>query len=70
MTQDSYNCYNSYENELGNEFDWLWDPQENTLQLIWRPEDATHTALTVILDEKVDSPNVLGSVYYKTGVFN
>jgi len=70
MTQGSYNCYDSYENELGNEFDWLWNAQEKTLQLIWRPEDELHTVLTVVVPEKQDSPNVLGTVYYKTGHFN
>tara|TARA_R100000808_G_scaffold22517_1_gene49014 strand:- start:4240 stop:4767 length:528 start_codon:yes stop_codon:yes gene_type:complete len=70
MTQGAYNCYNSYEKELGNEFDWLWSASESTLQLIWRPEDQDHTVLTVVIPEKEDSPNVLGTVYYKTGVFD
>ena len=70
MTQGSYNCYNSYENELGNEFDWLWSNSENILQLIWRPEDDLHTALTVVVPERQDSSRVLGTVYYKTGFFN
>lgn len=70
MTQGSYSCYNAYETELGNEFDWLWNEQENTLQLIWRPEDEVHTALTVVVPERIDAPNVIGSVYYKTGNFD
>ena len=70
MTQGSYNCYNAYETELGNEFDWIWNGKDNILQLIWRPEDKTHTALTVVVPERIDSPKVIGSVYYKTGLFN
>jgi len=69
MTQYTYDCYESYERKLGNEFDWIWDAPSSTLQLIWRPEDDLDKVLTVFVPEKVDSPRVLGSVYYKTGYF-
>ena len=70
MTQYTYDCYESYERQLGNEFDWIWDEPTSTLQLIWRPEDDLDKVLTVFVPKQVDSPRVLGSVYYKTGYFN
>jgi len=70
MTQYTYDCYESYERKLGNEFDWIWDVPTSTLQLIWRPEDDLDKVLTVFVPKQVDSPRVLGSVYYKTGYFN
>lgn len=70
MTQYNYDCYESYERSLGNEFDWIWDEPTNTLQLIWRPDDDLHKVLTLFVPEKTDSPRVLGSVYYKTGFFD
>ena len=70
MTEHTYDCYESYERKLGNEFDWIWDEPTSTLQLIWRPEDELDKVLTVFVPKQVDSPRVLGSVYYKTGYFN
>ena len=70
MTQYAYNCYDSYERELGNEFDWIWSDEDGMLQLIWRPANLPDQALTLFVPEKTDSPRVLGSVYYKTGYFN
>ena len=70
MTQYTYDCYESYERKLGNEFDWIWDEPSSTLQLIWRPEDELDKVLTVFVPKQADSPRVLGSVYYKTGYFN
>ena len=69
LTQ-SYNCYNAYENKLGNEFDWIWDPGENILQMIWRPENEKDKVLTLFIEKESEAFNVLGSVYYKTGYFN
>jgi len=70
MTEHAYNCINSYERRLGDDFDWLWEDQTAMLQIIWRPEDSLHQALTLFVEKKVDSPHVLGSVYYKTGFFD
>ena len=70
MTQYTYNCYDSYERELGNEFDWIWSNEDAVLQLIWRPDYLPDQVLTLFIPEKTDSPRVLGSVYYKTGYFN
>jgi hypothetical protein len=70
MTQYTYDCYESYERQLGNEFDWIWDEPSSTLQLIWRPGDDLDKVLTIFVPKQVDSPRVLGSVYYKTGYFN
>ena len=70
MTQYTYDCYESYERKLGNEFDWIWDESTSTLQLIWRPEDDLDKVLTIFIPKQIDSPLVLGTVYYKTGYFN
>lgn len=70
LTQYNYNCLDSYERELGNEFDWIWDKDENMLQLIWRPKDDLDKVLTLFIEEKEDSPRVDGNVYYKTGYFD
>ena len=70
MTEHTYDCYESYERKLGNEFDWIWHAPSSTLQLIWRPGDELDKVLTVFVPKQVDSPRVLGSVYYKTGYFN
>lgn len=70
MTEYAYNCFDSYERSLGNEFDWLWEDTTRMLQLIWRPEEAESKVLTLFVEEEDDSPRVLGSVYYKTLVQN
>lgn len=70
LTQHNYDCYESYERSLGNEFDWIWDEPTSTLQLIWRPETEPDKVLTLFVPEKKDSPRVLGSIYYKTGYFD
>jgi hypothetical protein len=62
MTQYTYDCFESYERQLGNEFDWIWDEPTSTLQLIWRPEDDLDKVLTVFVPKQGDSPRVLGSV--------
>jgi len=69
-TEHAYNCIDAYERKLGDKFDWIWDYETSTLQLIWRPEDLPDKALTLFVEREVDSPRVLGSVYYKTGYFN
>jgi len=70
LTEHNYNCINSYERNLGDEFDWVWEDTHNMLQIIWRPKDEKDKVLTLFVDEKEDSHYVLGSVYYKTGYFN
>jgi len=70
ITESAYNCYDSYERNLGNEFDWIWDEPTNTLQLIWRPDRQPDKVLTLFVEEQQESPWVTGRVYYKTGYFN
>jgi len=71
LTNNSYNCYNHYENKIGNEFDSIWDPEINILQIIWRPTDKEHQVLTLYIPPpEGNSARVLGTVYHKTGFFN
>ncbi len=71
LTNNSYNCYNHYENKIGNEFDSIWDPEINILQIIWRPPDSDHQVLTLYIpDPEGNSARVSGTVYHKTGFFN
>ena len=71
LTDNSYNCYNHYENNIGNEFDSVWDPDVSILQIIWRPADKEHQALTLYIPSpEGESVRVLGTVYHKTGIFN
>ena len=71
LTNNNYNCYNHYENNIGNEFDSIWDPEANALQIIWRPVNKDHQALTLYVPPpEGESGRVLGTVYHKTGNFN
>lgn len=71
MTSDKYACYDYYESKLGNEFDVIWDPTKTVLQMIWRPERQRHKALTLYIpSSNEESPYVLGTLYYKTGMFD
>ena len=70
MTQYAYNCYATYERNLGNEFDWIWDDSINMLQIIWRPENEKDKILTLFVEDMVESNRVSGSVYYKRGYYN
>ena len=71
LTNNNYNCYNHYENNIGNEFDSVWDPDVSILQIIWRPADKEHQALTLYIPSpEGESVRVLGTVYHKTGIFN
>jgi len=65
LTNNQFNCITTQENELGNEFDWLWYKEDRTLQIIWRPEDSREKQLTLIIESGAPVANVLGTVYYK-----
>ena len=71
LTNNNYNCYNHYENNIGNEFDSIWDSEINVLQIIWRPPNEVHQALTLYIPSpEGESVRVSGTVYHKTGFFN
>ena len=71
LTNDKYACHEHYENHLGNEYDTMWDADQSVLQIIWRPPNDVHKALTLYLPlAEGESVRVLGTVYYKTGFFN
>ena len=65
LTNGIFNCIITPENELGNEFDWLWYKEDKILQIIWRPENDTHKQLTLIIAPGPPVTDVEGKVYYK-----
>ena len=67
LTENNYNCIDTYERDLGDEFDWLWDEEARTLQLIWRGDDGATKILTLLIDLPTPtSARSEGNVYYKT----
>ena len=65
LTSGRFNCINTPENNLGNEFDWIWYQEEHTLELIWRPDETQTKILTLIIDEGPPVSTVNGTVYYR-----
>ena len=65
LTQNQFNCITTDETELGNEFDWIWNKENRTLQIIWRPENDSIKQLTLIIDRGLPATTVVGNVYYK-----
>jgi len=65
LTNGNFNCILTSENELGNEFDWLWYKEDKTLQLIWRPENEVNKQVTLIIADGPPVTDVEGKVYYK-----
>jgi hypothetical protein len=65
LTQNQFNCITTDETELGNEFDWIWNKENRTLQIIWRPENDSIKQLTLIIDRGLPAATVVGNVYYK-----
>lgn len=70
LTENHYNCIDSYERELGNEFDWIWDEDQSMLQMIWRPAKELDKVLTLFVEPRAPSTRTMGRVYYKTGRFD
>ena len=67
LTTDKFDCLHITEDkEKGNQFDWSWDDESNILQLIWRPEDAPHKMITLIVQSAEYDDIVKSTVYYKT----
>lgn len=65
LTSGRFNCISSPENNLGNEFDWIWYKEEKTMELIWRANEAQTKILTLIIDEGEPVMTVEGHVYYR-----
>tara|TARA_B100000029_G_scaffold311698_1_gene304212 strand:- start:62433 stop:62948 length:516 start_codon:yes stop_codon:yes gene_type:complete len=66
LTTDSYNCLHITEDkEKENQFDWNWDEEKGWLQMIWRPEDASHKMITLIVENAEYGTLVKSTVYYK-----
>ena len=51
--------------QKGNEFDWVWEENINTLQIIWRPEDSPHKMITLVIKEEEYNQVVRSIIYYK-----
>ena len=68
LTNNKYDCLHITEDKkAGNAFDWLWNENSNTLQIIWRPEDDPNKMLTLVIPASDEYNQVVRStVYYKT----
>ena len=67
ITRDKYDCLHITEDtNEGNSFDWFWEENINTLQIIWRPEDEEHKMITLVIKDKEYNQVVRSIVYYKT----
>ena len=66
LTNEKFDCLHITEDkEKGNQFDWSWDEEDNILQLIWRPEDASHKMITMVIESAEYDVIVKSTVYYK-----
>lgn len=65
LTSGRFNCINTPENNLGNEFDWIWHQERRTLELIWRPTETQTKILTLIINEGAPATTTEGIVYYR-----
>jgi hypothetical protein len=51
--------------QKGNEFDWVWEEDINTLQIIWRPDDDPHKMITLVIKEEEYNQVTRSTAYYK-----
>ena len=66
LTEGRYNCLHLTEDQnLGNSFDWTWDPAGNVLQFIWRPDEEPDKVLTLVLEEAEYNDIVRNTIYYR-----
>ena len=66
LTNNKYDCLHITEDkQKGNEFDWGWEEDINTLQIIWRPEDSPHKMITLVIKEEEYNQVVRSVVYYR-----
>jgi hypothetical protein len=66
ITRDKYDCLHITEDKIkGNEFDWDWDSSSGRLQIIWRPEDADHKMITLVIPQEIYGAVVRSPLYYK-----
>ena len=66
LTNNKYDCLHITEDkEEGNAFDWLWDPDKNTLQITWRPDEEPHKRLTLVVENNDYNQVVRSTVFYK-----
>jgi len=67
LTKDKYDCLHITEDKNeGNSFDWFWEEDINTLQIIWRPDDEDHKMITLIIKDEEYNQVVRSTVYFKT----
>jgi len=64
LTEGRFNCVFVRENVSGNEFDWIWDDDNNALLMIWRPINASNKFVTLAIDERSEEKIVNGWAYY------
>ena len=67
LTKDKYDCLHITEDKNeGNSFDWFWEENINTLQIIWRPDDEDHKMITLIIEDEEYNQVVRSTAYFKT----
>jgi len=66
ITNDRYDCLHLLEDkDIGNAFDWMWDSNNNILQITWRPEDEPHKMLTLVIEDEEYNQVIRSTVYHK-----
>ena len=66
LTRDKFDCLHITEDtHEGNSFDWVWEESINTLQIIWRPDDAPHKMITLVIENQEYNQVGAAPVYYK-----
>tara|TARA_Y100000034_G_C6830089_1_gene374617 strand:- start:278 stop:793 length:516 start_codon:yes stop_codon:yes gene_type:complete len=66
LTNNQYDCLHITEDRNeGNSFDWAWDSNNSTLQIIWRPEEEAHKMITLVIEEAEYNQVVNSTAYFK-----
>ena len=66
LTRETFDCLHITEDlNEGNSFDWVWQEDMNTLQIIWRPEDEPHQMITLVIENQDYNQTVSSPVYHR-----
>jgi hypothetical protein len=66
LTRDKFDCLHITEDtNKGNAFDWSWEEDINTLQIIWRPEEEDHQMITLVIESHDYNQVISSPVYHR-----